>query len=127
VRITATGFLDELKDKAEEFGDKAKEGFGSAKPEEVIENVKDRFDGGDETMGSEESVGYSSEGAEGIKEAVAATADSARSSFEDATAAAQDSADSIGGPPLITESAASSVEEALGAQEAAEDRRADSI
>jgi hypothetical protein len=25
------GFLDELKDKAEEFGDKAKEGFGSAK------------------------------------------------------------------------------------------------
>jgi hypothetical protein len=123
------GFLDELKDKAEEFGDKAKEGFGSAKDktEEVVENVKDRFDGGDETMGSEESVGYSSEGAEGIKEAVAATADSARSSFEDATAAAQDSADSIGEPPVTTESAASSFEEALGAQEAAEDRRADSI
>jgi hypothetical protein len=75
------GFLDELKDKAEEFGDKAKEGFGSAKPEEVIENVKDRFDGDDETpTGSDESVGYSSEGAEGIKEAVAGTADSARSS-----------------------------------------------
>jgi hypothetical protein len=76
------GFLDELKAKAEEFGDKAKEGFGSAKdkPEEVIENVKDRFDGDDETpTGSDESVGYSSEGAEGIKEA-AATADSARSS-----------------------------------------------
>ena len=69
------GFLDELKDKAEEFGDKAKEGFGSAKDktEEVIENVKDRFDGDDETpTGSGESVGYSSEGAEGIKEAVAA-------------------------------------------------------
>ena len=43
------GFLDELKDKAEEFGDKAKEGFGAAtdKTEEVIENVKDRFDGDD--------------------------------------------------------------------------------
>ena len=41
------GFMDELKDKAEEFGDKAVEGFGSAKDktEEVIENVKDRFDG----------------------------------------------------------------------------------
>ena len=25
------GFLDELKDKAEEFGEKAKEGFGAAK------------------------------------------------------------------------------------------------
>lgn len=25
------GFFDELKDKAEEFGDKAKEGFGAAK------------------------------------------------------------------------------------------------
>ena len=85
------GFLDELKDKAEEFGDKAKEGFGSAKDktEEVIENVKDRFDGDDETpTGSGESVGYSSEGAEGIKEA--------RSSFEDATATAQDSAEGIG-------------------------------
>jgi hypothetical protein len=71
------GFLDELKDKAEEFGDKAKEGFGSAKDntEEVIENVKDRFDGDDETMGSEGSVGYSSEGAEGIKGAVAAAED----------------------------------------------------
>jgi hypothetical protein len=91
------GFLDELKDKAEEFGDKAKERFGSTKDktEEVIENVKDRFDGDDETpTGSDESVGYSSEGAEGIKEAVAATADSARSS---------------------------------GAQEAAEDRQTDSM
>ena len=56
------GFLDELKDKAEEFGDKAKEGFGAAKDktEEVIENVKDRFDGDDETPGpADESVGYS--------------------------------------------------------------------
>jgi hypothetical protein len=35
------GFLDELKDKAEEFGEKAKDGFGAGKDktEEVIENV----------------------------------------------------------------------------------------
>jgi hypothetical protein len=115
------GFLDELKDKAEEFGDKATEGFGAAKDktEEVIENVKDRFDGDDETPTlSEESVGYSSEGAEGIKEAVAATADSTRSSFEDASAEA---------PIEATEPAASSVDKALGAQEAAEYRRADSV
>jgi len=40
------GFMDELKDKAEEFGEKAKEGFGVAqdKAEDMIENVKDRFD-----------------------------------------------------------------------------------
>ena len=44
------GFLDELKDNAEEFGDMAKEGFEAAKDktEDVIENVKDRFDS-DET------------------------------------------------------------------------------
>ena len=55
------GFLDELKDKAEDFGDKAKEGFGAAKDkaEGVIENVKDRFDD-DDTAGGHagpESVG----------------------------------------------------------------------
>ena len=40
------GFLNELKDKAEEFGEKAKETFGGAtdKTEGVIENPKDRFD-----------------------------------------------------------------------------------
>ena len=125
------GFLDELKDKAEEFGDKATEGFGAAKgkTEAVIENVKDRFDGDDETPTlSEESVGYSSEGAEGIKEAVAATADSARSSFEDASAAPEYSAEGIAETAMeATEPAASSVDEALGAQEAAEGRRADSV
>jgi len=40
------GFFDELKDKAEEFGDKAKEGFdfdaAKDKAEDVIDNVKDR-------------------------------------------------------------------------------------
>jgi len=40
------GFLDELKDKAEEFGDTVKEGLGGGrdKSENVIENVKDSFD-----------------------------------------------------------------------------------
>jgi hypothetical protein len=95
------GFLDELKDKAEQFGDKAREGFGGPKDktEEVIENVKDRFDGDDDTPTlADESVGYSGEGAEGIKEAV-------------------------GG---ATESAGSAVDEAVGAQEAAADRTPDS-
>jgi hypothetical protein len=65
------GFLDELKDKAGEFGDKAKEGLGAAKDktDEVIENVKDRFDGDDDTPTlSDESVGYSGAGAEDIIE-----------------------------------------------------------
>ena len=95
------GFPDELKDKAEEFGDKAKEGFGTAKykTEEVIENVKDQFEGDDDTPTlAEESVGYSGEGVEGIKEQAG-----------DAT-----------------ESAGSVVDEAVGAQEAAADRTPDS-
>jgi hypothetical protein len=79
------GFLDELKDKAEEFGDKAQERFGAAndESEEVIENVKDRFDGDDDATRADEAVGYSSETAEGIEDAVAATAEPGRSSAED--------------------------------------------
>jgi hypothetical protein len=98
------GFLDELKDKAEEFGDKAKQGFGTAKDktEEVIENVKDRFEGDDETPTlADEPVGYSGEGVEGIKE-----------SLGEATAG-------------TTESAGSAVDEAVGAQESAADRTPD--
>ena len=51
------GFLDELKDKAEEFGDKAKETFGGAtdKTEGVIENAKDRFDKDDDSAGREQA------------------------------------------------------------------------
>jgi hypothetical protein len=57
-RITSMGFLDELKDNAEEFGGKAKEGFEAAKDktEDVIENVKDRFDS-DETPASNAGQG----------------------------------------------------------------------
>jgi hypothetical protein len=88
------GFMDELKDKAEDFGDKAKEGFGATKDktEEVIENVKDRFDGDDDTPTlPDESVGYSDEG---IKGAVGEA----------------------------TESAGSAADETIGSQEAAADR-----
>jgi hypothetical protein len=61
------GFLDELKDKAEEFGDMAKEGFASVKDkaEDVFDNAKDRFDDDDtaaektdaENVGETASVG----------------------------------------------------------------------
>ena len=58
------GFLDNLKDKAEDFGDKAKEGLGAAreKASELVGDVKDRFDGDDETPAStaaEPGIAYS--------------------------------------------------------------------
>jgi hypothetical protein len=88
------GFLDELKDKAEEFGEKPKESFGGTtdQTEEVIENVKDRFDGGDtaaEKAGeaAESSTKAVSDAAEGMKQPVADTSDSDKSAAE----AAQDS------------------------------------
>ena len=64
------GFLDELKDKAEEFGEKAKEGFGAAKDktEEVIENVKDRFDG-DDTASRESRARRADSSAEAVSDA----------------------------------------------------------
>jgi hypothetical protein len=94
------GFLDELKDKAEEFGDKAKEGFGAAtdKTEEVIENVKDRFDGDDDTPTlPNESVGYSSQGAEGIKEAARQATESGGSAVDEAASAQEAAADRMPG------------------------------
>jgi hypothetical protein len=70
------GFLDELKDKAEEFGDTVKEGLGGGrdKSENVIENVKDRFDR-DNTLAEEagdaanSAADAASDAPEGIKEA----------------------------------------------------------
>src|SRR5215211_2841111 len=49
------GFLDELKDKAEEFGDKTQEGLAVAKDkaQDVIEDVKDRFDNDDDDTSDE--------------------------------------------------------------------------
>ena len=88
------GFLDELKDKAEEFGDKAKEGFGTAKDktEEVIENVKDQFEGDDDTPTlADESVGYSGE--RGIKEQAGDATNSAGSAVDEAVGAQESAAD----------------------------------
>jgi hypothetical protein len=99
------GFLDELKDKAEEFRDKANQGFGAAKDqtEEVIENVKDRFEGDDDTPTlADESVGYSGGGVEGITDSFGEAAEG------------------------TTESAGFAVDEAVGAEEAAADRTPDS-
>ena len=85
------GFLDELKDKAEAFGEKAKESFGGAtdQTENVIENAKDRFDKDDtpaEKAGeaADSSTEAVSDAAEGRKQAVADTSDSAKSAAEDA-------------------------------------------
>ncbi len=85
------GFLDELKDKAEAFGEKAKDSFGGAtdQTENVIENVKDRFDKDDspaEKAGeaADSSTEAVSDAAEGMKQAVADTSDSAKSAAEDA-------------------------------------------
>jgi hypothetical protein len=94
------GFLDELKDKAEQFGDKAQEGFGGAKDktEEVIENVKDRSDDDDDTPTvADEEVGYSSEGAEGIKEAVGEATESAGSAVDETLSGQEAAADRTSG------------------------------
>ena len=82
------GFLDELKDKAEAFGEKAKDSFGGA-TDGVIENAKDRFDKDDtpaEKAGeaADSSTEAVSDAAEGMKQAVADTSDSAKSAAEDA-------------------------------------------
>jgi hypothetical protein len=81
------GFLDNLKDKAEEFGEKAKEGFETAKDKasDLVDDVKERFDK-DET--SEEKVeaatDYSPESVEeasrGIDDAVAESTAAAEAS-----------------------------------------------
>jgi hypothetical protein len=91
------GFMDELEDKAEGFGDKAQEGFGAPrdKTEDVIENVKDRFDSDASAAQGAADAGISTQSvseamAEGMKEAGTTESDA-------------------------------SVDEALGSQEAAED------
>ena len=115
------GFLDEMKDKAEEFGEKAKEGFGAGKDktEEVIENVKDRFDGDEASATTQGS-------AESIEERAVGATEPGAASVEAAAAEAQQSRPSMGEAVGATESAGSSVDEALGAQEAAGDRTGNS-
>jgi hypothetical protein len=71
------GFLDELKDKAEEFGEKVKEGSGASKDksEVVVENTKDPFES-DNTVAdkADDAAAFSTEAvsdaAEGINRAV---------------------------------------------------------
>ena len=99
------GFLDNLKDKAEEFGDKAKEGFGAAKDKtsDLVEDVKDRFDGDDETSADkvEDAVDYSPEAVEeaskGIEDAVA---DSTAAAEASATETPVDGVGDLGAAPV---------------------------
>jgi hypothetical protein len=106
---------------AEEFGEKAKEGFGTGKDktEEVIENAKDRFDGDDASATAQDS-------AESIEDRVVGATETEAPSVEAAAAETQESAPSMGEAVGATEFAATSVDEALGAQEAAGDRKGNS-
>jgi uncharacterized protein YjbJ (UPF0337 family) len=83
------GLLDDLKAQAGDLGEKAKQGLGTAKDKasDLIDDVKDKFDGDDEvapTAKVEEAVNYSpgtDDASAGINEAV-----------ENATLAAEESA-----------------------------------
>ena len=84
------GLLDDLKDKAGDLGEKAKDGLGTAqdKASGLIDDVKDKFDGDDEVTPTdkvEEALNYSpgtdEDASAGINEAV-----------ENATLAAEESA-----------------------------------
>jgi hypothetical protein len=81
------GFLDELKDKAEVIGEKAKDGFVAAKEKasELIEDVKDRIGGDDDEDTLSESATHA--------DFAAATGDSAADSEDaaDTSSAADDS------------------------------------
>ena len=85
------GFLDNLKEKAEEFGEKAKEGFGAAtdKASDLVGDVKDRLDKDDETSVDkvEAAADYSPEAVEeaskGIEDAVAESTAAAEVSAAD--------------------------------------------
>ncbi len=105
------GLLDDLKDQAGDLGEKAKQGLGTAKDKasDLIDDVKDKFDGDDEVAPTdkvEEAVNYSpgtdEDASAGINEAV-----------ENATLAAEESA-----PP------ADAVDSPVGVN--AEDLKADS-
>ena len=143
-RITIMGSMDELKDKAEEFGDKAKEGFEAAKDksEDVIENVKDRFDSDDtpaenagqgdttasagspsgQDVGDFAPVGATEPEVAAVEDATAGTAEQSASGVgdESETATPQDTRQDVGdfAPVGATEPEVATVEDA--AAEAAE-------
>jgi hypothetical protein len=142
-RITTMGFLDERKDKAEEFGDKAKEGFEAAKDktEDVIENVKDSFDSDDtpaekagqydaaaaasdpgQDVGDFAPVGATEPEVAAVEDATAGAAEQSTSGMgsESGTAASGDTSQDVGdfAPVGATEPEVAAVEDATA--EAAE-------
>ena len=95
------GFLDNLKDKAEEFGEKAKEGFGAArdKASDLIDDVKDRMDKDDETsedVPADHSAESVDDASRGLDEAVA----EARAADAFATETAADEVGDVGTAPV---------------------------
>ena len=92
------GFMDNLKDKAEEFGDKAKGGFEAAKDKasDLVEDVKDRFDGDDEAEGTAGDQPTSQDKVEDAIDYTPASLDEAAqgapAAVDEATAAAEASA-----------------------------------
>ncbi|HEY6688435.1 MAG TPA: hypothetical protein VI094_19750 [Propionibacteriaceae bacterium] len=136
------GFLDELKDKAEEFGNKAKEGFEAAKDktEDVIENAKDSFDSDDtpaEKAGQRDAAAASDAGQDvgdfppvgatepevaAVEDATAGAAEQSTSGMgsESGTAASGDTSQDVGdfAPVGATEPEVAAVEDATA--EAAE-------
>jgi len=98
------GFLDDLKDKAEDFGDKAKEGLGTAKDKaaDLVGDVKDRFDGDDETPAADtaESADYSPAAVDEAAGGIPAAAADAGGGIVDPTEAPVDSVGDLPEPEL---------------------------
>ena len=105
------GFLDNLKDKAEEFGEKAKDGFDAARDKAAgfVDDVKDKMDGDDtpgEASAPAEPVAsdYSPEAVEeasfGINDAVTDATETVDTS---AANAADTGLDPFGEPSQATE------------------------
>ena len=98
------GFLDDLKDKAEDFGAKAKEGLGTAKDKasDVIDDVKDRFDKDEDTSADkvEQALNYDPDAVDKASETgIAEAAASVDPTLEPAPDAAADAGpDAAGGP-----------------------------
>jgi hypothetical protein len=96
------GFLDDLKDKAGDFGDKAKEGLETAreKASDVVGDVKDRFDGDDETPAAESAEPGSDYSPAAVDEAAAGgISEAAAGAGGGAVDATESPVDSIGDVP----------------------------
>ena len=99
------GFLDDLKGKAEEFGEKAREGFeaGKDKASDLIGDVKDRLDKDDATVADtvetapDHSPGGVNEASRGLDESVA----EAWAADVSTTETAADEVGDVGNAPAI--------------------------